>query len=234
MRRYFIRLFGVVLIGASLPSSLPAQHGDHAGAVVDSYRAASPYNATVVGRPAPNPSYNMVSFTLPCDIPNMNTATYVWPEHDRRFGCGGALGGGCNSGCGNQCSALFSRPSFGCGHANWQRWSGSCGSTCSTSSCGGCAATSPCGTATAPAVVPATPPQTMPDVKPVGFWKRAESPVDQCQNCPPNGPKPKHTAQHPGSLGCASCSTVVSESVFLFGSCRQFFGEPTHNWLHGK
>jgi hypothetical protein len=76
-------------------------------------------------------------------------------------------------------------------------------------------------------------------IEPIGFWTwekkdKSNLPVNSCDSCPPNGPKPKHTSKSPTTLGCASCSTWESEQVFLFGTCRQFFGEPTHAWLHGK
>lgn len=84
------------------------------GAVVgtDVYRAATPYNATVVGRAAPNPAYNRCNMTLPCINPNQNFAPLeiIPPEclgnklwgifaHFTKYSggaggcCGGAVGG---------------------------------------------------------------------------------------------------------------------------------------------
>lgn len=79
----------------------------------DAYRAATPYNATVVGRAAPNPAYNRCNMTLPCVNPNQNFAPLelIPPDcfgklfgifaHFTRYsgangGCCGGLVGGCD------------------------------------------------------------------------------------------------------------------------------------------
>lgn len=226
---------------------------------LDPYRAASPYNINFVGRNAPNPANNMPNFTLSCDLPNQNLDTYVAPEKD--CGCGGGCGsdcggsscnqgcggwnfnfkfgcassGGCNS-CDNGCGSIFSRSNFGC--------RSSCGNQCGcASTCGGCS-NGCAGQYVAPAVAPAPAPaattKPVEYVEQIGFWfkKNPETkptiPAKDCDSCPPNGPPPKHTMPSAGSLDCTNCGSLQSEATFIFGSCRQFFGEPTHKWLHGK
>ena len=71
----------------------------------------------------------------------------------------------------------------------------------------------------------------------VGFFIRTadpKNPANNCQCCPANGPKQRLSVASPSTLGCTGCSTWESEYVFIFGNCRQFFGEPTHRWLSGK
>jgi len=108
-------------------------------------------------------------------------------------------------------------------------------------------------TPVAPVPVPAAPkelpkaegkPVSYEEIEPVAFWDfadawkqkkaRADERVNGCENCPPHGPLPKHLYPRASTLGCTGCSTGCSEGVFIFGSCRQFFGEPTYHWLHGK
>jgi hypothetical protein len=92
--------------------------------------------------------------------------------------------------------------------------------------------------------MPATEAKPVSYIEPVAFWnifenhkakkERAEERENGCLNCPPHGPTPKHTLPRASTLGCTGCGTFESEAVFLFGSCRQFFGEPTWKWMHGK
>jgi hypothetical protein len=217
------------------------------------YRAATPYNAIIVHRPVPNPANNMPNLVLSCDIHNQNTDTYVpppceWGNWLNR--CGGGCGGGCGA-CDNGCGSLFGRIDFGrgCGTGNcnsgcnscgsgyrgWQRFS--CGSNCgSNAGCGGC-------NQAAPAPAPANAPMPASNLKPVAEFEqvgcflrfnRPNTPTTDCLQCPGNGPPHKYGLPTPGSMGCTGCSTVESESVFIFGTCRQFWGEPTHRWLNGK
>jgi hypothetical protein len=97
--------------------------------ILDPYRAASPYNAIVVGRPVPNPQYNRPNFTLPCDNPNQNFAPLQlepreWPVAGHFFRHSGK--GGCDDGCNG--GRLKGKHHGGCGDAG-----GSC-ATCNTSS----------------------------------------------------------------------------------------------------
>jgi hypothetical protein len=225
MRRH---LFTLVL-GVTLPAGLFAEdHGPgpgHAQAqalvpvVLDPYRAASPYNIIVLTRNAPNSANNMPNFTLPCCLPNQNLATYVYPE------CGGGCGwnGGCDSGCGNSCGATFSRHSFG-----------GCSTGCGgcSSGCSGCPGSTP---TPAPVVAPIPAAKPVNYIEPISFWSKDKptKPRDACDSCPPNGPPYKHHMPSAGSLDCTNCTTLESETVFIFGSCRQFFGQPTYHWMHG-
>jgi hypothetical protein len=151
-------------------------------------------------------------------------------------GCGATTS--CNTGCGNSCDR---------GYRSWQRFScgapSNCGCTtgCNTG-CGGCNSATP---AIIPAA-PAAPPATMKpvsgieqdgDIEQVGCFLRfnkPNTPTNDCQQCPQNGGPQKYGIPTPSTLGCMSCSTWESEHVFIFGTCRQFFGEPTHKWLNGK
>jgi len=276
-----MRLVGAVILASALPAGVNADPPGPLAYVTPAcpFRAATPYNATVVGRPVPSPANTMPSFVLGCEFPNMNTDPYVYPPC--AWGCG--WGGGCNDcgGCGSLfgkfggwgcgscntcdsgCGSLFDRfRGFGCGKSCgcesacnscnacgslFDRFRGfgcgkSCGCESACNSCNACGNGS-CGGSAIPAPAPA--PVAKPAVKavggvePVGFWdkpkkKTANDRANECLNCPPNGPPPKHTSPHATTLGCSSCSTLASEYVFLFGSCKQFFGEPTHGWLHGK
>jgi len=79
---------------------------------VDPYLAATPYNATTVGRPVPSPHYNRPIYTLPCTIPNQNLdPLQPYPHKDiaghflrysgnKGAGCGNGCGGGCGHGLG--------------------------------------------------------------------------------------------------------------------------------------
>jgi hypothetical protein len=88
------------------------------GAVyVDPYHIASPYNPTLVNQPVPNPALNRPITTLPCDIPNQNTDTYVprKPEcnhpwlHKKGCNCCGDAGCGCGSKAGSACAGSCSK-----------------------------------------------------------------------------------------------------------------------------
>lgn len=271
MRRYYLRLVWAITCGVALPTLVQAQDPKtkadagkapppRAITVVDScpYRAATPYNATIVHRPVPNPSLNMPNYTLSCDVPNQNLQPYVAPPCE--FGCGwnrcgwglGGCGwglGGCGNHGSNACGACGSTTNCttcenscdnSCGsrgYAGWLRFGcGNNGCGCSTG-CTGNAAPAP---TTLPAVPAAAPANIKPvtNIEKVGFWSckkpQSQSPANDCLACPPHGPKPKHTLPNVSSLGCTGCGTFESEAVFIFGSCRQFFGEPTHRWLHGK
>jgi hypothetical protein len=245
-----------VILAAALPAGVNADPPGPLPYVTPAcpFRAATPYNAIVVGRPVPNPANTMPSFVLGCDLPNINTDPYVYPPCDwgRGWGCG--WGGGCHD-CGG-CGSLFNKfAGWGCGGCNscdsgcgspFDRFRGfGCGKSCGCApacNSGGACGNGSCGASALPAPVPA--PAAKPAVKPpggvepVGFWDRPKRTgndrANDCQRCPPNGPPPKHTSPRATTLGCSSCSTLASEYVFLFGSCKQFFGEPTHGWLHGK
>jgi hypothetical protein len=231
----------------------------HAAVVVADpcpYRAATPYNAIVVNRPVPTPALNMPNYVLSCEIPKQNLDAYVAPPCN----CGCNRGGGCGGGCNNGCGSIFGSCNFnrgcgsnscntGCGNScdggyrGWQRFS--CGSSnncgCNTG-CGGCNNPVPA-VIPAPAAIPATPAAPISGLKPVGDFEQVgwfikssdpKNPVNDCLQCPQNGPQHKCKLPTPGTLGCTGCSTWESEHVFIFGTCRQFFGEPTHCWLTGK
>lgn len=248
MRRWILRAACALVLGGIAPAGLSAQTNvAHHG---DPYRAATPYNATTMTRVAPNPANNLHNFSLGCDIPNLNPAGYVPPPCDCPLfgGCGSIFGGcgpscGCDTGCGG--SLLGGRFAIGdgCGLRRWSRFAVG-GGCCDTGCNSGCAP------APAPASPPAPAPAAMPKaetkpasyIEPVGFWdfkdRKAAREEQQpnnynCLNCPQDVRR-KHTIPSPSLLGCQSCSTFESEGVFLFGSCRQFFGEPTHNWMLGR
>ncbi len=307
MRKWTMRLLGTAgLVAAMQTGAFAGPPAARVAADVNettTFRAATPYNATVMSRTTPNPALNHPNFALDCENANQNFDKYV---HGDCWGgrCGGKHGcgrsTGCDSGCGNSCGAIFNRHSFGrgngccesqscgrdrgcahegCGRQSCSSCDSGCGSPCraifqrpdfnfgrskccsqpSCNSCdtgcnsgctnGGCSHAAP---AAAPAVPPAAPPAPMPpakpvgvkpigaaptdsDIQPVGFWLRLEkdpAPVPACESCPQHGPAPKRRLPTPASLNCTGCSTWNSEYVFFFGSCRQFFGEPTHDWFH--
>jgi hypothetical protein len=89
----------------------------------DPFRAATPYNPTIVGRHVPNPQLNRPWLTIPCENPNQNFAPYEPTPPDWLNG----LFGRCKGGCG------------GCGGAGCLKGKGGCagggcggGSSCST------------------------------------------------------------------------------------------------------
>jgi hypothetical protein len=100
--------------------------------VADPFRAATPYNATVVRRTVPNPQLNRRDFTLPCENPNQNFASFVpaQPECIKnifgRSDCGSGGGSGCGSGCGKHADGGCSQGSCAtCGNTTNFVWSGS-------------------------------------------------------------------------------------------------------------
>jgi hypothetical protein len=109
---------GVVVPAPGVVVPAPA-----APVLIDPYRAATPYNATVVGRPVPNPSYNRPIFTLPCDIPNQNLDPLVLTPPD--FGAHFRHFSGGKGGCGDDCGK-----GGGCGGLGWLKGKfgkGACG-----------------------------------------------------------------------------------------------------------
>ncbi|MFL5329500.1 MAG: hypothetical protein ACJ8C4_11350 [Gemmataceae bacterium] len=232
MRRWYLQLLGAAGL-AVLPSGLLAQSppqrqlppnpppppvptrisGDP-----EAFRAASPYNPTFIGRPLPSPIYNLPNFVLCCEWPNQSFEPFVAPNW--RDGWGDRCGDY------NSCGGIFRRNNFGCGGCD--------------SGCGGCHSGCGC-TGNAPAAPPPPPtraPVQMKQVQalePVGYWFHKEkdpAPVPACEACPVHGPAPAHHLPTGANLGCTNCSSWESEAVFVFGSCKQFFGQPTHDWLH--
>jgi hypothetical protein len=82
----------------------------------DAYRAATPYNATVIGRTAPNPLNNRPNFTLPCDLPNQNLDSFILTKPECLKKLFGGLGGDCG-GCGSWGGKL-GKGTHGCGVGN--------------------------------------------------------------------------------------------------------------------
>ncbi len=171
-------------------------------------------------------------------------------RHD--FGCGNSCNKGCSNTCDRGCSN-WQRPSCGCSNQCGFNSTRNCGNSCDRgyrfwerSSCGcsnqsgcnsgcntGCGGNSGCKTGCGGCAVNVKP---VSYVEQIGYWTRNKkvSPIDDCMSCPAGGPKPKHTLPTASGLGCTGCSSFHSEGTFIFGSCHQFFGEPTHKWLYGK
>src|SRR3954462_12338165 len=120
MRRWTMRLVWAVVLGGTFTAGLNARPHDPPVLADCPYRAATPYNAIVVGRPVPNPSWTMPNFTLCCDLPCQNLDPYVYPDCGWGNGCGGGWNGGCGSilgdaggwggcrgGCNGGCNAML-------------------------------------------------------------------------------------------------------------------------------
>jgi hypothetical protein len=95
-------------VRADEPAPQPKPAAPVAAPVVtaDVFRAATPYNATVVRRIVPNPANNRPDFTLPCDNCHQNFDPFVPAQPDciSRFG-----------GCGKKGTRYGE---FGCGQGN--------------------------------------------------------------------------------------------------------------------
>jgi hypothetical protein len=123
LRRNLWMAFAIL---GGLAGSLPARAGEPAALppatkpaveiAPDAYRAASPYNVTVVGRVAPNPQYNRQNFTLPCDNPRQNLESLIFfrpgcikklPTKCSGCGCRGEVDGGLGVGNCATCSNTY-------------------------------------------------------------------------------------------------------------------------------
>jgi hypothetical protein len=185
----------------------------------DPFRAATPYNPTVVGRPVPNPQLNRPNFTLPCEFPNQNFAPYDPAPFDfgkHRGGCGGGLKGGKGGcGCGSTGSGAGGCGGTGCGGATGHPGGG----------CGGCGA----------AGSTVSPPPAPPVVRMSGH--------DLDEGCDCNGTNGGKSGgqvkQAAGWFkkkgGCCtgggSCTTCCNTSNFIFGSSRSYFGESSREFF---
>jgi hypothetical protein len=118
MQRWKVRALTLAIVlnvtgGVLADEPVPPPQAVKAAPVVpdaEAFRAATPYNATVVGRPVPNPLYNRPSYTLPCENPNQNFEPLILTRPDclkRLFG---------KSGCGS--CGKWGKGEHGCGVGN--------------------------------------------------------------------------------------------------------------------